>query len=167
MIGMNESGDEMISFPVPKRFFPVVVQALAKAMEADVVVPAIQISEELTQVQDQPSEPILIDWTNVENCKNLRREIRYAGALALLDLAAAHPDQLVSFSDVVHKSGRSEKEARADLGALTKAIKRQFGVSRDDARWPVEFRWAAGGEEQAYYLMRSEIAHTWTQSGKV
>ncbi len=160
--GANE---EMINFPVPRRYFSVVVQALAKAMEAEAA-GAGGTGDNTIDNGGQDNEHVPIDWSKVENCKKLRGEMRYAGALTMLDLAASRPNELVSFADVVQASGRGEKQVRADLGALTKAIKRGFDVSREEANWPVEFRWAAGGEEQAYYIMRPEIAQAWKQSAK-
>ncbi len=166
---MNESTgrqEEIINFPVPRQYYSVVVQALAKAMEDDTASTAIIQNDDTSGDGGQDTAHVPIDWSTVENCKKLRRQMRYAGALIMLDLAASKHDQLISFADVVQASGRGEKQVRAELGALTKAIKRVFGVSREEANWPVEFHWAAGGEEQAYYLMRPEIAQAWEQSAR-
>jgi len=84
----------------------------------------------------------------------------------MLNLAAERPNELVSFREVVQESGRGDKQARADLGTLTKAIKRAFGLSRAEATWPVEVKWAAGGESQAYYLMSEEVARAWKSSAE-
>lgn len=157
-------GDEIISFPVPKRYLPAVVQALAKAMEVDAPQPTIQTHGASTEESDRPNEAALIDWTDVHSCKELRREIHHPGILALLDLTAEHPNELVPYKDVVAASGRAEDEVRAGLSALTKAIKRLYKVSKDQAKWPVEVHWAAGGEKRMYYLMRPEVARAWTQS---
>jgi hypothetical protein len=88
--------------------------------------------------QSEQAGKMPIDWTNVGNCKSLRPALKSAGALTMLSLAAAHPAEWVSFQDVVQASGRNEKQVRADLGALTKAVKRIFDVSRNQTKWPAE-----------------------------
>jgi hypothetical protein len=162
----HEAGEEIINFPVPKRYLSVVIKALAKAMGEVDVYPAVQREEGSTVTQAQLSGAATIDWTSVESCKNLRERIRYPGVLAMLNLTAARPSEFISFQEVVRESERNEIQVRAELGALTKVIRRIYDVTRDGAKWPVEVRWAAGGEEQMYYSMQPEVARAWIQSGK-
>lgn len=160
----HDSGDEIINFPVPKRYLPAVVRALAKAMENVDGVPLVQADEGVSPEEGPQQGKALIDWTNVESCKRFRRELHYPGALAMLDLTAANPTSFVSFQDVVRASGRTDIQVRAELGAMTKVIKRLYKVSREDVVWPAKFVWAAGGDQQAYYVMRPEVAQAWKQT---
>lgn len=160
------SGDEVINFPVPKRYLPVVIRALAKAMESDDARPAVERDQGLSVPEEQLNGKAVFDWTNVENCKKLRQELHYPGALTMLNLTAASPDEPVSFQDVVIASGRSDIQVRAELGALTKILKRLYKVSREEVVWPAKVVWAIGGDQQMYYVMRPEVARAWKQSEK-
>ena len=162
----QDGGDEIINFPVPKRYLPAVVQALAKAMEDDGARPAAHHDGGSTPPQAQNNGAATIDWTSVESFRNLRQRLRYPGVVTLLNLTAARPNEFISYQDVVRASKRADDQVRAELGALTKAIRRQYNVSRDEAKWPVEAHWAAGGEQQYYYLMRPEVARAWIESEK-
>jgi hypothetical protein len=63
-------------------------------------------------------------------------------------------------------SGRNKSQARGDLVALTKAIKRIYGVDAEHVRKPIENRWAAEGQKQAYYCMSDAVAKAWLESGE-
>ncbi len=175
MTNMPSNLDDLINFPIPRRYFNVVIQALAQAIEAEAGPVATGSATNSASSADPAvrsatseaghADAAPIDWTKVVTCRQLRRELRAPGALVMLDLAAGRPNQFVAFQEVVAASGRDSKQARADLGALTKAIKRSFGVSREDAQWPVEVQWAAGGEAQAYYRMTDAVANAWNASG--
>jgi len=161
---MNNSDanqDEIINFPVPKRYLPVVVQALAKAMETSgaTAAPPEAISTPLVQGAIAPK----IDWTLVANARKLRQALHIPIANALLDLTAERAGELVPFSDVVAKAGlASSQQARSSLGALTKVIKREFCVPYEGANWPVVIQYGEGGV--AIYLMSHENAEAWRLS---
>jgi hypothetical protein len=164
---MNETYEfngEVISFPVPKRYLPVVIRALAEAMDREDLQQGIHRTEGDSHQQSPQSKSAQIDWSDVENCRRLRTEMRYPGALAMLNLTAARPGVHVSFQEIVTASKLDREQVRAELGALTKTVRRLFGVSREDARWPAQVHWASGEDQQAYYVMRSEVARAWTQS---
>lgn len=166
MDASNANDDEIISFPVHKRFLPVVIQALAKAMQQETSVPSSDGSEVTTETEQEDTKQ-KIDWTQVSNAKKLRKALHIPIAYALLDLAAEREGQLVPFADVVMKAGlASSQQARSSVGALTKVIKREFGLQTGDAfhSWPVEHHWAALGDAQKYYRMSSEVAKAWLLS---
>jgi hypothetical protein len=159
-----EFSGEVVNFPVPKRYLSVVIRALAEAMRHDGVESGIHYDQGSPGQQGRHGGSTPIAWANVENCKALRNSLNHPGALALLDLTAAHPNENLSFEDIVTESKQSKKQVRADLGALTKVIKRLFGVSREDANWPVKVRKAARGEQHTSYMMRPEVALAWKES---
>ena len=157
--------EEIVSFPVPKRFLSVVIQALARALDNESTTVALDdLTTTKTEVQQEVTNQE-IDWTQVSNAKKLRKGLNITIAYALLDLAAEREGHFVPFSEVVAKAGfTSSRSARASLGALTKVIKREFQVVYEDAKWPVEHRWADGGDAQYYYRMAPAVAVAWRQS---
>lgn len=173
--------EEIVSFPVPKRFLSVVVQALAQAMAAEeaahgpvsagvasnVIGPQTDNTtcSTVTDGKHDGANSPRIDWTKEENARRLRRRLRLKIALKLLDMTAERAGELVSFAEVSEAAGfETTQQAGSSLGAFTKVIKREFGVSRDDAVWPVEHHWAAGGDAQYYYRMQPEVADAWRRS---
>lgn len=148
---------EIVNFPVPKRYLPAVVHALSAAMHEDDTDSDGQAVESIGTNQE-------IDWSHVEQCKRLRNELKAPAACTLLDLTAETPNTWISFAKLVEMSGRSKTQARGDLVALTKAVKRIYGVPKEQARWPVEFQWAAEEQKQAYYRMSESVAKAWKQS---
>ena len=150
MSGFNIHDVEIVSFPVPKRFLPEVVQALAKAMEAAI-----------SQVAP------IVDWTKVDNMRKLRKSLSGPISIKLLDMTAAKPGEMISFEDVYKGTSLStSQQARSSLGALTKVIKREFKVSYEDAKWPVGHHWGYHGDSQYYYYMTPDVAKAWIASEK-
>ena len=157
MSTVNILDDEIISFPVPKRFLPLVIQALAKAMEPAVTVPAETAGAE--------HEPQSIDWTQISNMKILRKGLKLPIGLNLLDMTAAHPGEWISFKEIYTAAGFTEtRRAGSSLGSLTKVIKRDFGLPYEKALWPVEHQWAVNNDAQYWYCMSKEVAQAWLQS---
>ena len=97
---------------------------------------------------------------NVDNLKNLRGRLRAPAAIQLLNLASARPGERVYFSEIVEKSGRDHSHASADLGVMTKVIKKQFELGNVSFNTPAPFHWDTDRQE-AYYVMDSEVAEAW------
>jgi hypothetical protein len=89
---------------------------------------------------------------------------RFAGVVsnptvqAAMDLCASRPGEWISIRDVETKAGRTPYQARGDLAGLTMMVKRRFARSN----WPFSVKWAAGGDENAYYSMDVATARMWT-----
>jgi hypothetical protein len=153
--------DEIISFPVPKRFLPLVIQALAKAMEPEVTVPAETAGTQAGTEHETQS----IDWTQISNMKILRKGLKLPIGLKLLDMTAARPGEWISFKEIYTAAGFTEtRRAGSSLGSLTKVIKRDFGVPYEEAIWPVEHQWAVNNDAQVSYRMSEEVKQAWLQS---
>jgi hypothetical protein len=175
---VNAKDDEIVNFPVAKRFLSVVTLAAAKAMEAEATEePATtdRIRKDTTAaVTDAP----IIDWTQVSNMKvlrkglakqHLRSGLKMRISIALLDAVAeatlADPPRTVLFKEVYTKAGFTDAaQAKSSLGAFTKVIKRDFHVTTEQAQSnrPVTPNWGDQGE--AHYSMTPEIARAWLQS---
>lgn len=135
---MNED-DEIVNFPVPKKYLPVVIQALADAMR--------DIHQKT--------------WTRVE-VSRLKQELHNRTVLLLLDLASERGEAGVDFTEICQRAGRTQREAMGDLAGFTQLIKRRFGKDGQDD-WPVEVKWGTTAEEPTRYLMRADIAQWWRE----
>jgi hypothetical protein len=138
-----DEDDEVVNFPVPKRYLPVVILALADAMRDT---PATRHKE----------------WTKAEIAR-LKQELHNRTVLILLDLASERGEAGVDFNEIRQKAGRTQREAMGDLAGFTQLIKRQFGKEGQDD-WPVEVKWGASAEESTRYLMQPDIAQWWREA---
>lgn len=150
--------DRVTYFPVPVRFVPDVTRLLADLMaepssDTATIVP-VPTSSVPSSLVSQPDVP---DWTE----EDLRRLLplltpQNKVALAVLDLAAASPGNLVSFPDACQKAGLGTSQGRAGIGAMTKVC-----LKIGKKQWPVSYHWAEGGENIAYYKMSQTTAERW------
>lgn len=161
-------GDEIILVPIPKRLYSVVINALSSALQSETSIfnnhlSNIQVTEDSA---DTESPDTKIDWCDSGNMKRLRKSVEgRAIVMHLFDMTADAPGQWIAFSDIYSKAGYHEsRQARASLGALTKVIKRDFGVDYDHAVWPVQQQWAMKGDAQKYYRMTQDVADAWKAS---
>lgn len=97
------------------------------------------------------------DWTKPMLGRLAVGVAPYPAALALLDLAAAHPDVWVNYTQVVDSAGVDRVQVRSELGALTKIAKQLFGTRI----WPLRARQARGKETS--YMMPAQIAAWWLE----
>lgn len=99
-------------------------------------------------------------WTRAE-IELIRPEMkRLRGAVALLDAAAEHADEVVTYSQVVKRSGLGRNELRAQLSAMTKAIRRTLGTK---AKWPLH-AWQDAATGEMNYRMARQIAEWWKEA---
>jgi hypothetical protein len=167
--------DEIVQYPVHKRFLPAVVQAHAAAMAEEATIPAIA-TPLATDTTEQRGKPPPIDWTQPDNMKKLRQGLakqklrpglKVQMGVALMDVTAeatlANPPRRVTFDEVYKRAGfTDDASARSSLGAFTKVIRREFNVSFEDAIWPTQPNWGDRGE--AHYSMSPKIARAWLDS---
>lgn len=77
------------------------------------------------------------------------------GAMALLDLTAERSPEVVTFGEVLERSGLSERRQSGDHSRLSWAARRLF----DRKTWPLECWQAADGV--MHYRMPTAIAEWW------
>lgn len=73
----------------------------------------------------------------------------------LIDMCANVPGQAIAFDDVVARAGVEPRQARGQLGALTKVLKKLFRTPE----WPVHVN--IGSQGQATYIMPEGMARNW------
>ena len=144
----GEEGDEIVSFPVAKKYLPLIIQTLAQAMTA-----------EATLQDPPPQQRKLVEW-NASNLERLRRGLRTPAPLALLDLTAGTPGERIYFEEVRDHLNQTDGQTRAQIGTLTKTIKRELGVETEGANWPVRVEWDAEAGKM-FYVMTDETAAAW------
>lgn len=146
---MRLEDDDIVQYPVHKRYLPVVVQAVAKAMAEETNVPAVTapLATEITKQQGMPQHP---DWTRVDNMRKLRHGLTAQGlrpglkvriGIAFMDAVAEatleNPPRMVMFDEVYKRAGfTDDASARSSFGAFTKVIKREFGLSSNEGIGP-------------------------------
>lgn len=141
-----EYEDEIVMVPVPKKHLGVVYRALAQIPEKQPIKSAWRSGDPAAWPEDKIA--------------TLKRELKYPGARAAIELSAERAPEPISIRAVETTSGRTQKEVSADLGALTKLLKKLF---QSDV-WPMRAEWAAGGENAMYYVMDPEVARLWKKS---
>ena len=161
----NEEEEEIHLVPVPQKYLKLVYQTLARAMaETDRSAPPKGDSEMTTTAPTRSGTlpfqtRIGITWTPA-NLEKLSKGIRCPAPRKMLDMTAAQPGRPVYFKDLPPELDQLERQTRAQIGTLTKVIKREFNVGYDAANWPVDVKW---DEDNAlmYYIMDEEIAQRW------
>ena len=138
----SSAANSYVSVPIPVRHYDAVMQALAAATAAE--------APSSTAATSDASR-----WTQAELSELAGRA--NAMTLAILDLGAHQPGELVSIRDAEAHAGVSRGVARGQLAGLTQLVRRRF--KRQD--WPFEVRWAAGGEKIAYYVVSDTVAKLW------
>ena len=78
------------------------------------------------------------------------------GVIALFDLSAERAPDIVTFREVLNRSGLSEKQQSGDHARLSWVTKRLFDGEK---KWPLETWQAADGE--SHYRMPTRIAQWW------
>jgi hypothetical protein len=144
------TGDQIVLVPVPARHLDAVYRALAHAMGDEQVIP--------------PKPSPQRGWTEDEISK-LKRELRNATVLTLLNVTAARAGEWVTLSEIEHRAGQSHAQARGDLAGFTRLIRREFATKPTGA-WPVMFDWKPSPdvETRACYCMSPDVAQWWNAS---
>jgi hypothetical protein len=97
------------------------------------------------------------DWTQ-QHIELMRPEVmRLPGAVALLNVAAEHPDAVVTYSQVKDRAELESNALRAQLSAMTKGIRRAMG---SNAKWPLQ-AWQDAETGEMRYRMPRGIADWW------
>jgi hypothetical protein len=146
MMDNNNDGDEIITFPVPKRYLPVVIRALANAMEETSPPP----------VTGGPK-----GWTE-EEIVQLKATLRNQTVRLLLHLTAAQPGEWIGFPLLCEKAGRTQRQVMGDLAGFTQLVKRRFGkIGGGQDIWPFEVEWGSPPEKPTRYRLPPSIAQWW------
>jgi hypothetical protein len=166
----DNRSDDVVNFPVPRKYLSAVIQALARIIEADQkegesktmspVAPAVSFTPAVpwpTSGQEGPRVPI--DW-NEESLTTLRKWLNNQAALTLLDMVAERPNERVYVEEVARKVGCTHGQVGAGLGVLTKTIKKMYNIKHNQFNWPAPFNWDAE-KQLAYYTMEEDVADAW------
>lgn len=138
--------DELVSVPVPRRFYPLIIQTLSNALAAESRGPA-------------PGAPSRTEraWT-AEEIRDLRRAVHNKTVEALMELTCALPGKRVTFQEVYECAGRTYGQARADLAGFTRLLRKSFGRET----WPVNV--VQGPDKGLTYDAVPYIADAWNDT---
>ena len=143
-------GDELVALQVPRRYYEVVIRALADAIADD--------NDSATSVGPSDDGASANRGWDEESIASLKQKVQNPTVRLLLDTTANQPDQWLRFRDLMQLAQRTYGEARGDLAGFTQLIRRQF--ERDN--WPLQFESSDDG--QLRYRMSPQIAQWWLAS---
>jgi hypothetical protein len=100
-------------------------------------------------------------WTR-EQVELLWAKVKHlAGVRALFEATAAKPGDMVTFAELLDRSGLDEQQQRNEHARLSRIAADLFG----EKRWPIE-NWQGGydgdtGKAQMIYRMDTQVAQWW------
>jgi hypothetical protein len=147
MTDKDMRGDDIVSFPVPRKYLAVVIHALADAME-EKTSPAAQYGDETTPRGG---------WTKAK-VAILDHELHNATVRTLLGLTADRPGEPIHFGELIAATGKTFPQVRGDLAGFTQLLKRRFA----DSTWPIQWSEEAG---EMRYSMSPDVAIAWKEKG--
>lgn len=157
---LDSDDNVLVNLMVPKRYYTSMIQTLATLMQGDQPVGRLDLSTLPWPTEGEAPRVHDIDWTNVENCRRLRKHLKNNAALTLLGLAADRAGNPVYISEVMERAQCTHGQASSGNGAITKAVRMVFNSKSE---WPAPFNW---DKEKgiAYYVMTVDVAKAWKAS---
>ncbi len=87
------------------------------------------------------------------------RITHWGGATTLFEMAAARPEEIIAYEDVVLGANMPEIQVRNELAAVSRLTSREFG----DKKWPLEV-WQDRATGKMQYRMPPIVAEWWRSS---
>jgi hypothetical protein len=136
--------DDIVQFPVPRRYLPQVIKLLARLEES----PSAS-----RRIRRDNRDPL---WTKDE-LKWLRQLLATRQtALDLLDFTASLDGEPLTFAELCEATGESRAAARGELASLTSIVRKYFHRSQ----WPADAQWESEG---FCYRMNPLTAVLWNE----
>lgn len=139
------SARDIAYIPVPRKLLREALRVVAGLLEPSGPLPNSQTRAGSSEI-----------WTDKE-IRQLRETLRPGAARTVLDVGSIKPGEWLSLSEIKRAAGRTQNQARADLAALTRLVKRDFRRSS----WPFDWQWGVEGDKQAYYRVGDQVARAW------
>lgn len=145
MTGPTAKDNEIVQFPVPRRYLSDVIKLLAR------------LEESPRRVRSRPRDNRDRPWTTDE-LKWLQQLLRdLPTALQLLDFTAGLEGMPLTFAELCEATGETRPKARGELARLTSIVRKYFG--RD--QWPADAEWESEG---ICYRMNPTTAALWNEA---
>jgi hypothetical protein len=122
MASPHEDSDDLVSVPVHRRHYALIIQTLANALAGE-------------SARTNPLTPVAAGdpmWT-IDEIRLLRRQVDNKTVQTMMEMVCASPGKKVTFPDVYKRAGRTSPQARADLAGFTKLIRQRFNRNK----WPI------------------------------
>lgn len=183
----SSQSEQIVMLPVPISVYPVVVQALNRALagsSAQGPEGAPSAPEVISPVQAGPIEAVThsvssadlgpehpfgfikgkrkfpeVPWTQAEILELRSIVLNRPAIVALFDLCASEPGRWFNLSDVAARAKVDYAIAKGGTSALTRSIHAHF--KRDN--WPTAWQWHKT-ELRAYYAMDAKTADMWLRA---
>lgn len=152
-IKSSEPQDDMVLFPIPKRFYPAVLQFLGEMLSNEVS--GQTLPGHLPTPPAAGSDPKR-PWTR-DDVRQLKSMVHNPTILAVFDLAKERGGELVSFRDLEVHTERKYGQVRADLAGLTRMVRTRL----NHEHWPFEAVWAADGNPSMSYRVPENVLQWW------
>lgn len=150
------NADDMVLFPIPRRWYPAVVQYvgdLSRAEGAGGSTPEVQLLKEEGSDDDPHRE-----WTR-EDVRQLKSMVHNPTILAVFDIAKEQGGAFISIRTLEEHTGRKYGQVRADLAGLTRMCRTRL----NHENWPFAAVWAADGKPQMSYKISDEVLRWWQE----
>lgn len=144
--------DEMVLLPIPKRFYPAILQYLGELLQREASGQGIPGS----QPAQAASEDTHREWTR-DDVLRLKSMVHNPTILELFEIAKEQDGQLVSIRELEVRTGRRFGQVRADLAGLTRMVRTRL----NHANWPFAAVWAADGKAQMSYKIPDNVLQWW------
>jgi hypothetical protein len=163
----NDPGGDIVNVPVPRKHLRTVYSALATAMAADDAATAVAPAAVREPPEGRPpwemldkpeGEAVYVQdqgWWTPDMIRRLHERLTYPGVRALITMMAEQAPRELTLAEVEAATTTKVVQLRAELGALTKLVKKVF----NERLWPFTVRWGSGGV--ANYWMDETIARWW------
>lgn len=153
--------DGIVYVPVPRAHLGRVYSTLAAATALVASTPVGDTSEvrHPWEVLEKPEgEAVLVEdegWWTPEMIRKLHERLTHPGVRATITMMAQRAPKDLTLVEVEESTGISVVQLRAQLGALTKLVKKIFG----EKKRPFSNQWGPGGV--ANYFMDRQVAGWW------
>lgn len=152
----NCKHEDMVLFPIPKRFYPAVLQYLGELHRLETSGQGVSESQPVqVAASDDPSR----EWTR-EDVRRLRSMVHNPTILAVFELAKEQDGEFVSIRALEDCTGRKFGQVRADLAGLTRMCRTRL----NHGHWPFAAVWAADGREQMSYKVSGDVLRWWYEA---
>ena len=159
--------NDFVYVATPTRFYMKTLRAISDALEEEALALSSSAPMQSALAAVTAPEKTGIDWSDPAVLTKLRKGLTVPIGVKLFDMAAAaaiaKPGESVSFTDVYQAAGFPDgQRGRSSLGAVTKVLKRDFGITFDEAKGLIERRYGLSGD--AHYSMKPDVAQAWIDS---
>jgi hypothetical protein len=150
--------DDMILLTVPRRYYDLVIQTIAKAVVVEGRQPISGADQSLAVPAQPEDEENYRKWKR-DDVRRLKRETDNATLKALFERAENTDGQPVGMVELEQATGKTLGQVRGDLIRLSTFAKKELGLGDT---WP--FRAETGPDNRAQYRVPENVRSWWKEA---